>query len=336
MILIDAIYINSDGGRVLLNYLILSLEKTKLEVFYLLDDRLCDNHQKIKSNKVLYLKASLFRRHRFYLKNRYRFSSVFCFGNLAPSLKLNAKVYTYCHNKLLLERSNELKIIESVKFKIKSVIFSYLLKNTEYIILQTQAIKDVFIEKHTRFGLGNILLIPFYAPFQNETSYSKIDNLFIYISSGVKYKNHNRLLAAFKLFYDDYKIGELHLTVTKNHRELYANIDKINQEGYPVINHKYLDRTELKKLYNKAEFLIYPSFDESFGLGIIEAIENNCKVIGADLPYTRALCIPSLFIDPKSINSIRQSFVNAVFSGTKSTEQLVFNEIDNLIEIISK
>jgi hypothetical protein len=40
MILIDALYINNSGGKVLLDYLIEELEKTDKEVFYLLDERI--------------------------------------------------------------------------------------------------------------------------------------------------------------------------------------------------------------------------------------------------------------------------------------------------------
>ena len=38
MILIDALHINNSGGKILLDYLIKSIEKSNIEVFYLLDD----------------------------------------------------------------------------------------------------------------------------------------------------------------------------------------------------------------------------------------------------------------------------------------------------------
>ena len=56
------------------------------------------------------------------------------------------------------------------------------------------------------------------------------------------------------------------------------------------------DRLTLQKEYLSSEFLMFPSLTESFGLGLIEAIECGCKVIGADLPYTYEVCEPHLYL----------------------------------------
>ena len=93
MILVDALYINSGGGKVLLDYLIQELEKTDKKIYYLLDNRIKDNIQQIKdTNKVLYLPASFNKRHLFYKENKNLFSTVLCFGNLPPNIRLKAKV----------------------------------------------------------------------------------------------------------------------------------------------------------------------------------------------------------------------------------------------------
>ena len=48
MLLVDALHINNSGGLVLLDYLIKSIEKCKINAFYLLDDRLVNNYPKIE------------------------------------------------------------------------------------------------------------------------------------------------------------------------------------------------------------------------------------------------------------------------------------------------
>ena len=108
MILIDAIYINNRGGKILLDYLIEVCEKKGLEVHYLLDARVQNVHPKIIANKVTYLMGSMLKRHQFYLKNRKSFSKVLCFGNFPPPIRLNAKVYTYFHQKFFLEIPSEI------------------------------------------------------------------------------------------------------------------------------------------------------------------------------------------------------------------------------------
>ena len=83
-----------------------------------------------------------------------------------------------------------------------------------------------------------------------------------------------------------------------------------------------------------SEFVIYPSFSESFGLGIIEGIENGCKVIGADLEYLKSVCNPSLVFNPNSPFSIADALQKSLKNEIKETNQLVFNEIKQLINFL--
>ena len=95
MILLDAMYINNSGGKILLDYLIEQLEIRNCSVYYLLDDRIKGNHSEIMKNRVTYLKASIIKRHIFYRENKELFSKVLCFGNLPPFSRLNIEVYTF-------------------------------------------------------------------------------------------------------------------------------------------------------------------------------------------------------------------------------------------------
>ena len=54
MILVDALYINNGGGKILLDYLILKLNESSLDVYYLLDDRIIGNHPEINPEKIKY------------------------------------------------------------------------------------------------------------------------------------------------------------------------------------------------------------------------------------------------------------------------------------------
>ena len=71
MILLDAVYINMGGGKVLLDHLMTELENTNEKVFYLLDDRVQNNHIPVKqTNKVQFIKAGIVQRARFYKNNK--------------------------------------------------------------------------------------------------------------------------------------------------------------------------------------------------------------------------------------------------------------------------
>lgn len=336
MLLIDSLYINNGGGKILLDYLVQEIEKNKLDVFYLFDERCKDSYIEIPVDRKIYLKPSVIERYKFYKKNRINFSKVLCFGNLPPSLKLKAEVYTYFQQKLFLEIPKEISTKQKVVFQIKSLLFKILRKNTDFWIVQTKVMKDIFLAKTSKMNKEKVLVIPFYPSLKKGTIENRKKNTFVYVSSGSPHKNHFNVLEAFATFYDDKKTGELHLTVGNEFKKLNNLVSKMMSEGYPVINHGFVPRDLLTTIYCKAAFSIYPSLSESFGLGIIEAIENQCDIIGSDLSYTYAVCKPSLVFDPTKIESIAMAFQSAIEKNIQPTEQLVFNEIDKLIYLLQE
>jgi glycosyltransferase involved in cell wall biosynthesis len=337
MILIDALYINNSGGKTLLDYLIKSIEQSNIEVFYLLDDRITADYLHIDKNKVLYLKANFKNRFLFYIKNKNKFHKVFCFANIPPPIKLNAKIFTYFHQRLFLAIPTELTLKFKAVLLIKSKIVKYLSRNTDFWIVQTELMKDDLLNGFNINTPEKIKIYPFYPPLLSNTQEVIIrkKNIFIYVSTYNPHKNFENLLAGFKLFYDKNKIGELHLTLAENSGDILFEINKLLTNGYPIINHGFVDREKLVTIYKNSEFLVYPSLSESFGLGIIEGIENGCNVIGANLPYTTAVCIPSLLFNPYSVDSIADAFESAVLTEIKKTEQLVFNEINSLLKLLN-
>jgi glycosyltransferase involved in cell wall biosynthesis len=333
MILIDAIYINNSGGKIILDYLIESLEDQDVNVTYLLDERIRNNHPKIdKKNKTIYLKPSLKLRHSFYKSNRNSFHKILCFSNLPPSIKLKATVYTYFHQKLFLEIPKQLPLKQKLVFFIKSSIFKFLKSNTNFWIVQTEVMQKALAKS----GISDtkILILPFYPNLPNLPKSEKLDKSFLYVSSGADHKNHNILLDAFKLHYDKYKTGQLHITVGDEFINLQVKIKQLVLDYYPIFNYGFVNREKLAKLYNSCTFVLYPSLSESFGLGILEGLENDCKIIGANLPYTFAVCNPSLIFDPTDVKSIIKTIQIACTAKVKPSQQLVFNEINKIIELL--
>lgn len=333
MILIDAIYINNGGGKVLLDFLISSLEKTTNNYIYLLDGRIKDKHPIIKqSNSVVYLDPSLMQRHFYYKANISTFSTILCFGNLPPSTKLKATVYTYFHQKLFLEIPKQLPLKQKLVFFIKSSIFKFLKSNTNFWIVQTEVMQKALAKS----GISDtkILILPFYPNLPIVPKSEKLDNSFLYVSSGADHKNHTILLDAFKLHYDRYKTGQLHITVGEEFINLQVKIKHLVLNNYPIFNYGFVNREKLAKLYNSCTFVIYPSLSESFGLGILEGLENGCKIIGCNLAYTFAVCEPSLVFDPNDLNSIKEAIHSACTQILKPSEQLVFNEINKIIALL--
>ena len=335
MILIDALFINDGGGKILLDYLIVQLKKSDLDIYFLLDDRIIGKHPEVKPDKVEYLKGSFVKRHSFYSKNKHRFSKVLCFGNLPPNIRLNAEVFTYFHQPMYLDIPKEFSFVDRLKFRFKIIILKHIAKNTDYWLVQSDFINKK-IQSKLGFQSNSIKVLPFYPEFSSlELSIIREKNTYLYVSNATPHKNHQRLIDVFCQFYNKYQFGKLILTVNKDYPEVLELIESKIKKGYPIENIGFVDRLTLQKKYLSSEFLIFPSLTESFGLGLIEAIECGCKVIGADLPYMYEVCEPSLIFNPLDENSIFNALENALNSETiKPSLARIQNNINQIISLL--
>ena len=335
MLLIDTIYIHNGGGKVLLDYLINKLEDTEIKCFYLFDSRIKNNHPIIKStNRVLYLNPSLWRRFLFYRKQKTSFSKVFCLGNLPPNIKMKAEVITYFHNPMYLKTPKEFTLIERFKYILKRLVLESFINNTNLWLVQTDFIKQK-VEKIINLKSSNVSLMPFFPPFEESNKQIvREDHSFLFVSNAYVYKNHGRLIDAFCAFFDEHKTGKLILTVSKEYKQVFNIIEKKIAQGYPIVNVGFIGREDLKNLYLSSQYLIFPSLAETFGLGLVEAINNGCKVMGADLAYTYAVCEPSIVFDPYKVNSIITAMKQALDDDIRISKNLVNDEIVDLIELL--
>jgi glycosyltransferase involved in cell wall biosynthesis len=335
MILVDALYINSGGGKVLLDYLILELNKSDLEVYYLLDERIIGKHPEVKLDRITYLKGSFVKRHAFYSKNKYCFSKVLCFGNLPPNIKLKSEVFTYFQQLLYLNIPKEFSWVERLKFKLKISILKRIAKNTDYWMVQSEVVKT---RLQSKFGIKSdkIKVMPFYPQFElAPENVFREENTYLYVSNATPHKNHKTLIDVFCRFYDIHQKGKLIVTVNVDYPEVLEIISDRVSKGYPIENIGYVDRLTLQLKYLSSKFLIFPSLTESFGLGLIEAIECGCMVIGADLPYTFEVCEPTLTFNPLD----EQNFLS-VFEQSLNVEKLkpslarIQNDIKSIINLL--
>ena len=334
MLLIDAIYINNSGGKVLLDYLIEEIEKTEIPVFYLLDSRIFKNHPSIKSsNKIAYCNATLLKRHLFYKKNKKNFNKVLCFGNIPPSIKLEIDVFTYFHQPLFIETPKSISLFNKLKIKIKTIILDLLKNNTNYWLVQSNNVKYGLCEKYHILE-SHVVVLPFYSTLVISKEIVRNKFKFIFISNTGIHKNHIKLIEAFCKFYDENKKGILGLTVPSFSHLENNLIQSLILKGYPIENYGFIDRNKLAEIYASAEYLIFPSLAESFGLGLVEAIDAGCKVIGANLPYMHAVCEPSILFDPYSLESIKEAFEMGIEDNVRPTIKKVKNEIDTLIDLL--
>jgi len=335
MLLIDAIYINDSGGKILLDYLLQELEKSGRKCIYLLDKRVEGQVDFLTdtANEVFFLEGSLYKRHLFYLKHKDRLSSVLCFGDLPPSIKLEAKVYTYLQSDLYIKVPKDSTFKFKFTFFLKQSVLRFLLKNSDFWMLQTETISRNFRSKF-KISEDKLLLMPFYPPFRKDREFLREKDSFVFVSNAVPHKNHLRLINAFCKFYDQENKGKLTVTVDSFYQHLTDLIKEKQKQGYPIVNLGFIEREKLVEVYSSSEYLVYPSLAESFGLAILEAIDCGCKVIGADLPYLYAVCEPSLTFDPIDEDSITKTLSLSLKNTLQPSLSRAKNEIETLLKTL--
>ena len=332
MILIDAIYINSFGGKSILELFISSFLNSKTKYHFLLDNRLDSKWiNKLKSCDFTFIKATHKNRIDFYYKNSIKFSSILCLSYIPPPLFTSIKTSIFFHNYLLLNPLNhnvsiKKRLINFLKF----CYIKYYNQKDYHWVVQTQLVNEL-LKENLNISSDQILTYPVFKEVFEENHAKKNFNEFVYISSNVPHKNHKRLIKAFieTAMNTDKKI-KLHLTLNK--KELYHSVFPKNLK---IEFHGTLSINKVNELYNSCEFAIYPSLVESFGLPLIEATNYGCKVIASDLPYVHEIIKPSLTFDPYSVESISESILKALETDNlPETKVLVENKLDNFIDFI--
>ena len=86
--------------------------------------------------------------------------------------------------------------------------------------------------------------------------------------------------------------------------------------------------------YEKADIFIYPSSFESFGLGLVEAIQFGLPVLASDLPYVFDVVSPSNTFNPLDENSIFNVMCDHETNSKKPSKILINNKLKEMINSI--
>ncbi len=336
MILIDAVYINNSGGKVLLDCLVDEIEQHGINVFYLFDDRCRSSFCTIPDSRKLFAKNGMLARYKFYLQHKKMLDKVLCFANVPPLLKLeNVIVATYFHNcALLADRFYDYFVGKRLHLLAKIVVISLLKNNSDYWFVQSDNVKQLLAKK-ININHKKINILPFYKLDNLSTGYVyRQTNTFIYPAANIAYKNHLGLLKAWDILHKKGYNPPLHITLSTMDPVLEEQYLTLINKGANVVNHGFLPAAELKKLYLASEYLIYPSLSESLGLPLIEAIHFGCKVVAADLAYVHAAITPSALFDPTNPESIAFAVERCLHEKMIKSDCLIENKIQELIDFI--
>ena len=115
---------------------------------------------------------------------------------------------------------------------------------------------------------------------------------------------------------------------------LLNRLEEAVNAGVKIVNHGFIPTEELSVLYQQSKATVYPSYNESFGLGLVEAMEAGCDVIASDRPFVYSICEPSEVFDPKTPQFIADAVLRYETGQSRKTKQRVKNRIDEMINRI--
>ncbi len=344
-ILVDSIYINESGGKILLTFFIKKLIEIKIinDFYFLFDERLSsDCTLLVETNKQTVLKPSESERQNFYKKYQSNFERIFCFANVPPpSNTLKLKTFILFHNALILDTNNKnYSPITNAKFFIKRWYIKLKSRKTYTWIVQTKNMKQLVTDK-LDINEDAIKIVPIYESFRFKLLNKQLvenEHNFLYVADGVKQKNHEILLNAWEIIFNTQQLPlTLHLTIPPNFEKLNARIIDMQNNGILIVNHGRCSFDELEILYSRCNYFIMPSLAESFGLPLVEAAEVGCEIVGANLDYIYDIVNPIITFDPYSAMDLANCIIKICKDKpTTKTKLIVRNEIESLINLLYK
>ncbi len=333
----NCISIHNGGGITYLSMMHHEMDKKGTLIF--LDYRAKKHIKPFVNAEIIFFKKNLFR-NLFVFKERLKSSLIFrnylkknkkkeyfkeYFLNGIPPLfrfpTSSNTVFVLFQNKNLFSYLNyfDNKLFFNLNFIIYHLIHSFLincfLKNSDVIIVQTHSMQKTIFSlkpkniinidnnywKNLNLESYNSNVIKKNKNIVNQSLINKIKELsknhilFFYPSSFQPHKNHKILIRAFlKCSLSSNKNIKLILTIEENQLPIkYRNNKHISCIGIQSIN-------TINEFYKIADFLIFPSLNESLGLPLIEASFYKLPIIAPNLDYVYEVCKPNIIFDPYS------------------------------------
>jgi len=137
-------------------------------------------------------------------------------------------------------------------------------------------------------------------------------------------KNLSSLISAYKDLRDSGAL-DFKLAIGGNKDFLFGKVlTEIKRSGYEndIILTGYVDDKDLPILFRNAEFFVYPSLFEGFGLPPLEAMANGCPVIASNVSsIPEVVGDAGILIDPNSVDEISHA-MNKVTSNPDLKEEM--------------
>jgi hypothetical protein len=253
---------------------------------------------------------------------------LFRFKNLVYCVFQNANIFYY-------PEKNFLSWLFSLDF-IRYLYFKLFSSNADtWLVLSSQS-KNILIKNGIKeYLIKTVNILPKYKKFFKKNKRKKIYDL-IYPASYLKHKNHKNLIKGLIILSKRNIYPKVLFVNNINEKFKYSNL--INQFKLKIFFKSY-SLSKIKYAYSASKALIFPSFNETFGLPLIESNFFGLSIISADLPYAYEFVQPNYTFDPNNSASIAKAINKFLLSKKKKNYlknvNFDFNNIKDLNKIFS-
>ncbi|WP_350299564.1 glycosyltransferase family 4 protein [Peribacillus frigoritolerans] len=315
-ILVDARMIRSSGIGVYINNLLqIILGDNRNYQFSLLGAKEDLNHfSNFRNVSIIDCNVSIYS-----IKEQIELIKVISTGyDLVWSPHYNIPIFTSANTKLLVTIHDIFHLKHDInqnsisKKLYANFMFRSLSKKADKIICVSKFTKNELMKKVNVKSTSKIEVI--YNGVDSEwfkQSRKKREPYIIYVGNVKPHKNLTNLISAFKLVYNDIPhnliiIGKKEGFITSDN----FVIESAAELGNRVVFTGYLEDNEMRQMVSDADFMVYPSIYEGFGLPPLEAMACGCPVIASEIASIPEVCGDNVeYINPFDIKDIANKLV---------------------------
>ena len=319
-LILSAFNVHTGGGFTLLNELLSIRNPNKYFLKALLDLRTKNRLTKVNIKKI-FIERKIFNRVYNFLTNTFKANNdlvTFCFNGLPPFFKNKSKIISYVQTFYFTGSPTGYKFPLFVRSRIffEKIWFWTFYNNIDEIWVQTKHIKKKIskVINEKSFKKIKIKIVPFVSKNvqknlnRKESQLFKLSNfknkVFFYPSDLSAHKNHINLIKAFKIFKSKNKNSLLYLTLSDS--EFIKLQNMFNNEKNilsGIINLGKISHKQVLDMFKKS-ILLFPSFDETFGLPLIEASSIGTPIVASKRDFVKETCFNAYLFNPSSPKSI--------------------------------
>lgn len=276
-------------------------------------------------------------------------TTILCFGNFPPPFATSVRTITYVHNLHYLNGHDDrpFSLLDRINRDLRRAYLWANLRHSDVFVVQTPYVQRLFVET---FGVAQqrVRVLPFYDEVRikdvvdahSAAPATGSARSFLYASGSEPHKNHVNLLRAWQLLHQQGISPPLYLTISSESPyttpALLKRIETLKRAGVAITNVGHVPYDDLLRLTASCTACVFPSVNETIGLGLLDAYWLQKTILTSRRPYVADVVKPSAQFDPYDPADIADA-VKQHLSGTLPEPELILlNQIDGFIELLTQ